>query len=597
MMNFFQTYLNRLRLGPAKQDISLLFFAVGIGILAAIGALLFRTLIEVMQIAFWPEGTSLVDQIRAAPWWQILLVPTLGGLVAGPVITFFVPEARGPGVPEVILAVTTRQSTIRHRVTFLKGLITSLLLACGASVGREGPIVQIGSSVGSSVAQLFDLSPELRRLCLACGAAAGISATFNAPISGAIFAMEIILLNIEMAYISHIVIASITGSVLSRIFWGDFPAFRVVDFQLESYLQIFGYLLLGLLAGLISIAFVRAIFAAENLFTRLPLPQWLCPALGGLLLGGMALQLPQVMGVGYDSVNSALSGNLPFQMALFLLIGKLAATSICIGSGMSGGIFAPSLYLGAVLGTIVGYTLSLLWPSLNVHPAFFALAGMGAVVSGTTLAPITAIVTIFELTLHPQIILPLMVSCISATLVVRLLFGVSAYELKLFRRGINIVRGHDVGILRNLCVKDFIRHTVPIIPLNASLSEIVQEVSSAPYPHFVVEDENQQLAGVLSLRDVRESLLYYEDLKDNVIAADIMTTHVTTITSQDTMATAMHLFEDHPYSMFPVVDDDNHVVGILTKDDLLKAYDQKVLKDRVLSARPETKDQDKSCRL
>mgnify|MGYP006283992241 CR=1 FL=1 len=595
MMDFLKSFRGNLRLRPAKQDISLLLFAVGIGLLAAVGALLFRTLIEVMHMAFWPQGTSFMDQIRAAPWWQILLIPTLGGLVAGPVITFLVPEARGPGVPEVILAVTTRQSTIRHRVTFLKGLITSLLLACGASVGREGPIVQIGSSVGSSVAQLFNLTPELRRLCLACGAAAGISATFNAPITGAVFAMEIILLNIEVSYISHLVIASITGSVLSRIFWGNFPAFRVINFELENYFQIFGYLLLGLLAGLVSILFVRAIYATESIFTRLPLPQWLCPALGGLLLGGLALQIPQVMGVGYDTVNSALDGTLVLNLALLLLIGKVAATSICIGSGMSGGIFAPSLYLGAALGTALGHVLSLIWPGLDLHPAFFALAGMGAVVSGTTLAPITAIVTIFELTLHPQIILPLMVSCISATLVVRLLFGVSAYEMKLLRRGINIVRGHDVGILRDLCVSDVMRHTVPKLSIKASLADIVQEISTGPYPHFVVEDDNHQLAGVLSPRDVRESFLYFEDLKESVIAADLMTTNVVTVTSRDNMETALHLFEDHPFSMFPVVDNDNHVVGILTKDDLLKAYDQKVLKDRILSAQPETKPSGKSC--
>jgi CIC family chloride channel protein len=577
-----------------RHDLSLLFFALGIGFLAAVGALIFRSLIELMQFAFWPDGMGFVDQVRAAPWWQILLIPALGGLVAGPVITFFVPEARGPGVPEVILSVTTRQSTIRHRVTFLKGLITSLLLACGASVGREGPIVQIGSSVGSSVAQLFDLSPELRRLCLACGAAAGISATFNAPITGAVFAMEIILMNIEVAYISHIVIASITGSVFSRLFWGDFPAFEIIDFRMETYLQIVGYLLLGLLAGLVSIIFVRAIYTSENLFTRLPVPRWLTPALGGLLLGLLALYLPQVMGVGYDTVNAALSNTLPLLLGLILLGGKLVATAICIGSGMSGGIFAPSLYLGATLGTGLGYALSMLWPGLHVHPAFFALAGMGAVVSGTTLAPITAIVTIFELTLHPQIILPLMVSCISATLVVRLLFGVSAYEMKLLRRGINIVRGHDVSILRDLCVKDFMRHTVPKLTLKTCLEDIVAEMSTSPYPHFVVEDDEHRLAGVLSLRDVREALLYFDDLKESLIAADLMSSQVTTITSQDDMEKAMHLFEAHPFSMFPVVDSENHVVGILTKDDLLKAYDQKVLKDRVLSARTEMKKQGKT---
>jgi CIC family chloride channel protein len=585
MAGFFRDILRTLRIRRPRHDLSLLFFAVGIGFLAAVGALLFRGLIECMQFLFWPAGQGLMARISAAPWWQILLVPTLGGLIAGPIITFFVPEARGPGVPEVIHSVTARQSTIRHRVTFLKGLVSSLLLAAGASVGREGPIVQIGSSVGSSVAQLFDLSPGLRRLCLACGAAAGISATFNAPITGAIFAMEIILLNIEVSHISHIVIASITGSVLSRIFWGDFPAFRIVDFALANYQELFAYLILGLLAGLVSILFVRSVLTAEQVFDRLPVPGWLCPALGGLLLGCLALQVPQVMGVGYDTVNSALDGSLPLRLGLLLLVCKLAATAMCIGSGMSGGIFAPSLYLGAALGTVTGHVLNTFWPGPDLNPAFLALAGMGAVVSGTTLAPITAIVTIFELTLHSQIILPLMIACITATLIVRLLFGVSVYELKLLRRGVSIVRGHDVSILRDLRVRDFMRRSVPKISLRASLKVIVEEVSSAPYPHFVVEDDALRLAGVISLRDIRECLLHFEDLKPVIIAADLMTTEVVSITGDDTMETALRLFEDHPYSMFPVLDQENRITGMLTKDDLLKAYDEKVLKDRILSAR------------
>lgn len=569
--------------GAQPLDLSLLGFAVAIGFLAAVGALLFRSCIEGFQFLLWPGGASLVEQVQAAPWWMVLLVPTLAGLVVGPVIAFFVPEARGPGVPEVILSVTTRQSTIRHRVTFLKGLITSLLLAAGASVGREGPIVQIGSSVGSSLAQFFGLRPELRRLCLACGAAAGIAATFNAPIAGSLFALEIILMNIEVSYISHIVIAAITGSVLSRIFWGDFPAFRVVPFELGSYTELLGYLVLGILAGLVSIAFVRSIFATENIFQRLRLPQWLSPAIGGLLLGCLALSLPQVMGVGYETVNDALANSLPLQMALILLVAKLAATAICIGSGMSGGIFAPSLFLGAALGTVVGLGATVVWPAHDLHPAFFALAGMGAVVSGTTLAPITAIVTIFELTLHYQIILPLMVACISATLVVRLLFGVSVYELKLLRNGMDIVRGHDVGILRNLCVCDVMRRSVPRLPITATLGEIVAATEQTAFPHFVVEQEQNKLAGVLSLRDLRKALLQFEANKNHLSAGELMSRDVITLERNDSVEKALHLFEEYHYSMFPVVDQDNTVVGILTKDDVLKAYDQKVLKDRVLS--------------
>lgn len=569
-------------------DVTLLAFAVAIGLLAGVGALAFRSLIELFHFLFWASGGSFAEQVAATPWWLRLCIPTLGGLVAGPVITFWAPEARGPGVPEVIVSVTSGQSTIRHRVTFLKGFVTSLLLGTGASVGREGPIVQIGASVGSSLAQLFKIRPELRRLCLACGAAAGISATFNAPIAGSIFAMEIILMNIEVSFISHIVVASITGSVLSRIFWGEFPVFQAVPFVLESYWELLLYLGLGLAAGLVSIVFVRLIYGLDTGFQGIKLPEWCKPAIGGLALGSMALALPQVLGVGYDTVNAALTGSLSLSLALILLAGKILATSLCIGSGMSGGIFAPSLFVGAVLGTAVGLGAMQVWPGDTLHPSFFALAGMGAVVSGTTLAPITAIMTIFELTLQYQIILPLMLACISSTLVVRFLFGFSAYEMKLLRRGVNIVRGHDVGVLRSLLVRDFMRRDFVSVPEDLPLKDLYAKLLEASYPHFVVLNASGQLSGVVSFRDLRRVLPNLEELESSMTTADIMTSQVVTLWAQDNLERALHLFEEQRISFVPVLasGEQGTVAGIMTKDDLLSAYDQKVLKDRVLSGRP-----------
>jgi len=571
--------------GVQTLDITLLAFAVGIGLLAALGALAFRSLIELFQLLFWSSGASFTEQVIASPWWLRLGVPVLGGLIAGPVITFLVPEAKGPGVPEVIVSVTSLQSTIRHRVTFLKGLVTSLLLGTGASVGREGPIVQIGASVGSSLAQLFGMRPELRRLCLACGAAAGISATFNAPIAGSLFAMEIILMNIEVSFISHIVVASITGSVLARIFWGQFPVFEVMPFFLLSNWELGIYLCLGLVSGLAAICFVRLIFGLDSAFSKLPLPEWLKPAVGGLGLGLMALQLPEVLGVGYETVNAALTGSLVWKLALILLAAKLMATSLCIGSGMSGGIFAPSLYLGATLGTLVGMATMQLLPLHGLNPGFFALAGMGAVVSGTTLAPITAIVTIFELTLHYQIILPLMLACISSTLVVRLLFGYSVYEMKLMNKGVDIVRGHDVGILRNLLVREFMRRDFQPLREDTPLPDLFERLLESPYPHFVVLSRNDRLAGVVSLRDIRPVLPRYEEVKDSYTASDVMTKRVVTLQEDDNMETALHVFERNHFSFLPILRDgtSGRVSGVLTKDALLEAYDQKVLKDRVLS--------------
>jgi len=567
------------------HNLYFLAFSAVIGILAATGALFFRTLIEIFQNLFWASGTTFVEKLIHSPWWLKVLVPVSGGLVAGPIITFLVPEAKGPGVPEVIVSVASRQSTIRHRVTFLKALVTSLLIGSGASVGREGPIVQIGASVGSSLAQVFRLNPDLRRLCLASGAAAGIAATFNAPIAGTLFAVEIILLDIEIVYISHIILSSVIASMLSRIFWGEFPALKAGAFQLIHYWELNVYLMLGLLAGFVAIGFVRLIYTTDSLFRRLHIPEWTKPALGGLLLGMIALKVPYVLGVGYETVNSALADSLGLRMAVLLLFAKILATSLSIGSGMSGGIFAPSLVLGATLGTLVGLAAGQLLPGLALSPSNYALAGMGAVVAGTTLAPMTAILTVFELTYNYQIILPLMVACITSTIIVRVFFGYSAYEMKLLKQGINIVRGHDVGILRKLLARDFMIKEFEMLHDRSPLATIVDRVIQSPYPHFVVLNQKKELVGVLCLRDLKASLVNFEDLKGTVIAADVMTKEVITLSAEDNLEDALHLFEKYRISFLPITDPDNpeNVLGILKKDDLLQAYKERVLKDRVLS--------------
>lgn len=568
------------------KHIYFLIFSVAIGVLSATGALMFRSLIELFQGLFWAPGPTFLDQVLHAPDWQRLVVPAAGGLVAGIIIFRWVPEARGPGVAEVIVSVTSRQSTIRHRVTFLKALVTSLLIGSGASVGREGPIAQIGASVGSSLAQVLRLAPELRRVCLAAGAAAGIAATFNAPITGTLFALEIILLDIEVAYISHIVVSSVIGSVLARIFWGEFPAFQAPPFQMAHYWELLAYLAVGLLAGVVGIGFIRLSAFTDRCFKALALPVWCRPAVAGLLLGVIALFFPHVMGVGYETVNAALSGSLGLKLALALLAAKMAATALCTGSGMSGGIFAPSLVLGATLGTAIGLGADLIWPSLSLTPANYALAGMGAMVAGTTLAPITAILTIFELTYSYEIILPLMVACISSATVVRVLFGYSVYEMSLLSQGVNLVRGHDVGILRGLHVRDFMDRDFESVLDATPLMEVVERVKRSPYPHFVVLNQREELVGVLSLRDLQGALGRLGDLSAFVIAADLMTARVVTLTTRDNLEKALHIFEKHRISFVPVIDPFNPttVRGILKKDDLLQAYTQKVLKDRLLSA-------------
>ena len=565
--------------------LKLLLFSIVIGLLSAIGALFFRTLIEFFQDIFWAEGTTFLDKIIQSPWWLKILIPTAGGLAAGPIITFLVPEAKGAGVTEVILSVASRQSRIRHRVTFLKAFVTSLLIGSGASVGREGPIVQIGASVGSSLAQIFKLSPELRRVCLASGAAAGIAATFNAPIAGTFFAIEIILLDIEIANISYIMVSSIIASLFSKIFWGEFPAFDVAPFHLVNYWELVVYLILGILAGVAAMLFVYMIYSTGIFFERIKSAAWIKPAIGGFILGLIALQLPQILGVGYETVNSALSGSLPLKFALLLLFAKIIATSLSIGSGMSGGILAPSLFIGATVGTVISSAVILFFPDSGVNPVHYALAGMGALVAGTTLAPITAIMTIFELTYNYHMMPPLMIACISSSIVVRIFFGFSAYEMKLLKQGVNIIRGHDVGILRTLYVRDLMAKEFEFIYDSTTLFSILKIVNQSVYPHFIVLNKKEELTGVLSLRDLRASLGEFEQLKDIVIADDIMTREVITLSLEDNLEHSLYLFESHPISFLPVIDIKNpkKVVGILKKDDLIQAYEQRVLKNQIIS--------------
>lgn len=565
--------------------IYLILFSILIGILSAGGAICFRAFIEMFGNLFWAPGATFTDQVMASPLWFRIVLPGAVGLAAGLLIFYVIPEARGPGVPEVILSVTNQQSTIRHRVTFFKTLVTSMLIGGGASVGREGPIIQIGASIGSSLAQVFRLDPDLRRTCLASGVAAGIAATFNAPIAGTLFAVEIILMDIQLSHISHIVIASVVGSVVSGIFLGDFPAFVAVVFELRHYWELVAYLALGLAGGVAAILFMRLASLTEDLFKRIRAPEWMKPAFGGLLLGGIALAFPQVLGVGYDTVNAALTVSLGLKAAVILLFAKMAATALCVGSGMSGGIFAPSLVFGATLGTAASLAANHVFPELGLNPAYYALAGMGAVVAGTTLAPITAIMTIFELTNNEAVILPLMVACISSVVVVRFLFGYSVYEMKLLKKGVSIVRGHDIGVLRNLVVKDFMDGEFEALPENAPLGRIVERVCESSYPHFVVLGGGR-LVGFLSLRDIRGVLNDFDLLRDIVIAADLMQRDIITVAINENLETAFYLFEAHHVSCLPVTDpeDPGRVLGVLRKDVLLNAYRERVLKDRLLSA-------------
>ena len=573
-----------MRLSETTQEILFLLFCLLIGCLAAGGALLFRAMIEVGQWLLWPQGSTFFQKVLQAPWWWKILLPTLAGLAIGPIIVYLAPQVRGPGVPEVIEAAALRDGCIAPRVTILKPLCTALIISAGGSVGREGPVVHIGSALGSNLAQVFGLNPERTKICLACGAAAGIAATFNAPFAGTMFAVEIILADLQIAYLSHIVLAAVVATVISRKFLGNFPTIAIPSFVFEHHSELILHLILGSLAGLVALLFIRGVFATDSLVEKLPGPAWLQPAVGGFLLGLLGLLCPHVFGVGYDTINLMLAGKIALTASLLILAAKYLAAVVCLGSGMSGGIFAPSLVVGAALGSILALGAKMLFPQLTLDPTAYVLVGMGAVVSGTTLAPITAIMTIFELTNAYHIIVPAMVACITSMLVVRYLYGYSIYETKLLRKGVNIVRGHEVSILRSLKVKDHLMPHLEVLHENTPLHEILIRADASHYPFFVVLNDQEDMVGVLSLWDLRHALPNAAELGSLVVASELMTREVVTVFPSDNFETALNKLEGHNFSYLPVVlpEAPRKVTGVLRLDDLLAVYEEKVLKENLL---------------
>ncbi len=568
---------------PNRENlIALLVVSVLIGMTTGALAVAFRYLLLLTTDLFWPDPFAMLDVNLQYSWYLVLLIPVFGGLLVGPLISRLSPETRGAGVPEVIEAVVTREGKIRHRTAFFKTLFTAISIGCGASVGREGPVVHIGSSVGSSIAQLIRLPAEWRRVFLACGAAAGIAATFNAPMAGMLFAAEIILVDFQVSYLSHIAISAVTATVVSHHFLGSLPTFQVPAYELVSYAELPLYALLGFSAGLLSILFIRSVSTVEDLFNKAHIPFPLRPAIAGLLIGGMAIGWPHVLGVGYESINLALTSQLAIGLMLILLALKLVATASCVGAGFSGGIFAPSLVLGALLGGLFGAVAGLIFPGSVATSAAYSLIGMGAVVAGTTLAPITAIFTIFELTYNFDIILPLMTCCITSMVTVQKLYGYSIYETKLLRKGIRMVRGHDVNLLRSMQVGDFMDTQFETVRQNMRLGDVLKIAEQSPYPHFPVLNREEKLVGMLSMSDLKTFLGEIGELSELVIASEIMTSRVVIVRPDDNFETAFEIFEGKQISTLPVVTGDGKLLGILKKSDLLLAYNQKILKLNVI---------------
>ncbi len=567
----------RLELG---ERTTMILLATLIGIAGGFGAVFFRWLIETFQDLAWGAGGTPLDKVLRASWQWRLLTPAVGGLLVGLIVKFLAPEAKGHGVPEVMNAVARLGGVIRPVVAVAKSFASAICIATGGAVGREGPIVQIGAAIGSSIGQLLHLSTRRIRTCVGCGAAAGVAATFNAPIAGAFFASEVILGEFSTGAFSSVVISSVTATVIARTFLGDVPAFEIPEYALVSPAEMLPYAMLGLTAGVVAVGFVQLLHWSEELFERLKaVPDFLQPVIGGLGIGALGIVLPRSMGVGYDTIGAALNNELAFGVLVAVLVGKLVATTFTLGSGGSGGVFAPSLFMGAALGGAVGQLARVTFPFAMASPGAYAVVGMGAMVAAATHAPITALLIIFEMTGDYRVILGLMVSCSLSTLVAQRLRRESIYTIKLIRRGIDLQAGQEVNVLRQIKVKSVLRSSVETVPRTASLQELYQRMVESPHYDFFTLDDNGGLAGVISVDDLRKTLPHLEELNQIAIAEDVASPPIY-VREDDTLDGAMQQFGKGTYEELPVLPAGTAMtpIGTVQRQDLINAYNKEILK-------------------
>lgn len=422
-----------LRLPFLPEDSFLILLSIALGALTGLFSAGFIFLLRLCTTLFFTHVAAGLGVFGPA---QVVLLPALGGLIVGPIIWRFAHEAQGHGVPEVMKAIVTRGARIPMRVAIVKILASAVTIGSGGAAGREGPMVQIGATLGSSLGQLYRLSTSHLKTLVACGVAGGIAATFNAPIAGAIYALEVLMVGQMSPAFLLVILCSVSSSIVSRSLLGNFPAFLVPPHELVSAWEVLLYIPLGILCAFAARLFVRTFYSVEGRFESWKFPPYLKACAGALVVGLIGRFLPHVFGTGFPAIESALYARLTPVLLLVLLVAEICSNSFTLGSGGSGGVFAPALYIGAMLGGAFGSLVHFLWPASTAGAGAYALVGMAAVFGGAAHAPLTAILILFEMTGSYRIILPLMAATVTSVSLSRRLSPESIYTMKLRRAGL-----------------------------------------------------------------------------------------------------------------------------------------------------------------
>ncbi|MGB8643775.1 MAG: chloride channel protein [Anaerolineae bacterium] len=558
----------------SSETIVMTTFALVVGSGTGLGIAVFRGLLDGLfewTITGWSSTFRL----------GLILFPTLGGLLVAAWMALMSRKGQtGLGVAGIMEAVALHAGRIDLRGSLGRIGGAILTVGLGGSAGPEDPSVQIGATLGSQLGQWFHLTEARVKTLVGCGAAAGIGAAFNAPISGVFFAIEIILGEFSAAAVGLIVLAAVAGAVVIQSLLGSKPAFQVPGYELLSPAELGLYALLGVVAAVVAFLYIRLIILLEDFFESWAIPHWIKPALGGLAVGLFAFFIrPEVLGTGYPAIGEVLTGQLNVPLILLLLVGlKLLATPLTIGSGGQGGLFAPSLFLGAMLGVAFGSVAQMLFPGAIAPAPAYGLVGMGAVLAGAVRAPITAILLPFELTQDYRIVLPLMFATVVSTILAGYLEPESVYTLKQKRRGLDLRARKDVNLMRTILVQEAMTPVAEIktVPANMSVANLAHMFQVSSHHGFVVLDESHKLYGVVTLVDLERAV---EAERVGAQVGEIATTNALTVFPDDTLEDALRHFGALDVGRIPVVAraDPREVVGLLRRADIVQAYSHALL--------------------
>jgi CIC family chloride channel protein len=545
-------------------------------LLGALGAIAFR-FVTTKLTSLLLDANDVVSGAESLPPLLRIFFPAAGGFVGGLVIRRFMKAGETHGISEMIEVVSLGRRTVRMRPAVARVLSSIAVISTGGSEGREGPIIQIGAAMASSLSRRLKLSPERVRILTACGMAAGVAGAYNTPIAATLFVLEVVVGSFSMTIFGPAVVSAVLSTVLVRFFLGDEPVYHVAAFRLESVFELLPFAVIGLLAGPCSALFVRALRLSKKLFASLALTPPLAMALGGAIVGAIGIFLPEVWGNGFEGTNRILRGNPTLLVLALLLVGKLVATSATIGSGGVGGVFTPSLLVGAALGGIIARLTHAAVPGLDASVGGYALLGMGGLLAGVTRAPLLAVLMIFELTQNTAVILPMMVVSVLAILSAKAFEKDSIYIQSLRSAGIVWEQTPEATTLSSLKVSDVMRTDVKLVSRALPLSEIVSTFLKTRSLYLYVGDDAGRLLGVVDLHDIKESLPE-RDLSGPVIAEDLLS-EIPSVTPTEALTSVNEKLWFRDLGQLPVVDapETRRFLGIVTRRDLLGAFDREIL--------------------